>query len=225
MTIAHSMHPTKAPFEVYDAATQTGQEVSFTGSEELAGRTVYTYAGESTAPVANPALLEKLHAGIVGLAKSGDGTTLPKPLLEGVAAKLGGEQGAALAGLLTKLPADVPLAFTATNDVAIAVDSQLGVPVRTAQTQTVVVNIDAGSQLVPLTTLSKTQLASTDDSVQTSADNAAKTASKLTLIQNRIPLVLTVLGALLLLVGLLRRRPVEGGSTEIASEPREPAKV
>jgi DUF3068 family protein len=224
VTIAHSLHPTKAPFEVYDAATRTGQEVTYTKTDELGGRSVYEYAGESTAPVANPALLEKLHAGIVGLAKSGDGTTLPKPLLEGVAAKLGGEKGAALAGLLTKLPEDVPLAFTATNDLSLAIDSQLGVPIRTAQTQTVVVNIDAGSQLVPLTALSKTTLASTDQSVQTSADNAAKTASKLKLLQSWIPLVLSVGGALALVFGLLRRKD-EPAAPAGATQERELASV
>jgi hypothetical protein len=224
VTIAHAMHPTKAPFQVYDPATQTGQEVTYTGSEEIAGRTVYQYAGESTAPVANPALLEKLHAGIMDLAKSGDGTTLPKPLLEGVAAKLGGQKGAALAGLLTKLPEDVPLAFTATNNVSLAIDSQLGVPVRTAQTQTVVVNIDAGNQLVPLTTLSKTELASTDESVQASADNAAKAASKLKLLQTWIPLVLAFSGAVVLLFGL-RRRSDEPGSPAVATDTRDLASV
>ena len=94
----------------------------------------------------------------------------------------------------------------------------------TAQTQTVVVNIDAVSQLVPLTELSKTELASTDASVQTSADNAAKTASKLKLLQTWIPLVLAFGGAVALLFGL-RRRSGEPGSPAVATDSRELASV
>ena len=88
-------------------------------------------------------------------------------------------------------------------------------------------DIDAGSQLVPLTTLSKTELASTDESVQASADNAAKAASKLKLLQTWIPLVLAFSGAVVLMFGLRRRsdEPGSPGSPAVATDTRDLASV
>jgi hypothetical protein len=205
LTLSRPMHPTKGTFTVYDAVTDAAHPVEFSRSSVVAGRDVYEFAGQSTALVKSPSVLAQLHAGVAGLAGTGDGTTVPKAVLQGVAATLDGPAAKQFTGLLVTLPDQVPLAYTSTSKLEVAVDRELGTPLRTAQTQSLAVNVDTGAQLVPLATLTETDLTQTPASSKATADLVRTAATKLTAITTWIPVGLALLGAVLLLTAIRRK--------------------
>ena len=224
MTISRPMDPTTSAFTVYDTTTQSAVPVEFTGTETLNGRTVHEFSGAETAPVRNEALLVMLRAGIAAVAQTGDGTALPKGMLEGVAAQLGGAEADMYTTLLAQLPDEVPVVFTATVHNDIAIDSEMGAPVRTAQAQTVTANIQAGSQLVPMMDLSRTELASTPQSIASAAVSLDDASGTLALIDTWIPLALAFVGAVLIGLSGIRRRSAHTDQS-LPSAAHEPAGV
>jgi DUF3068 family protein len=215
MTISRPADPTKGDFTVYDPVTQTAQPVRYAATRTLDGREVYDFAGETTAQVRSPKLLAQLQAGVAALARAGDGTTLPKPLLQRLGATLDPDQAAAFDKLFVTLPDEVPLVFTSTNQVRLAIDTKFGAPVATAQTQTVTVNIDTGAKPVPLVALSRLHVDETPASVKNTAAFLSKAGTMLALASLWLPLGLVIVGLALVVAGVRRRlRPVTPASSE-----------
>lgn len=227
MVISQPQHPSKKTFTVYDTVTQTAQSVTFQKATTVAGREALRFAGTTTAAVKDPALLQQLQGAVAAMAKTGNGTTLPKPMLtamvQAMAPSLGADKAKQFDALLASLPDQVPLTFLSTNRLDVAIDAGLGAPLRSNQTQTTVVAIAADTP-VPLLTISQVDLKQTAASSKQVAGKLDAAATKLALISTWIPLALTVVGLLLIGAGVLggRSRRAEGAGS--ASQPK-PANV
>jgi hypothetical protein len=227
MVISQPQHPSKEAFRVYDTITQPAQQVDYQDSTTIAGRDVLVFDGTATAPVRDPALLEQLTGAIGTLVKTGNGTTMPKPMIEAMIEGLGSDKAAQFKRLLATLPAEVPLTFLSTNQLTVAIDAELGAPIRSEQTQRTEVAIDTGAEPMPVLAISEVHLAQTPASSRAIADDLGAAARKLAVVSTWVPAALAVLGILLLGFALrVRRRgaslPIEdaaGASGPAETEP------
>lgn len=77
MTMSFPKNPTTDDALVYDSVTRTAQPVTYTGTTMFAGREVHEFTGTTAAPIADPAVLGPLKAGIAVLDPSGVGSKPP----------------------------------------------------------------------------------------------------------------------------------------------------
>jgi hypothetical protein len=213
ITLSFPMDPTTDDALVYDSVTRTAQPVTYTGTETLAGREVYEFTGTTTAPIADPAVLNPVKAGIAALAQSGDGSTLPKAMVQTLLPALPADRSAAAQRALETAPDQVPLTFTSVNAMTLAVDARFGAPINTAQNQTTVLNIQSGDATVPLLDLSQVQVETADASIQSVAENLVQGERQLNLLAFWVPLASALLGLLLIALAIVRRKPGQRGGT------------
>ncbi|OLL20311.1 hypothetical protein BKE56_010300 [Rhodococcus sp. M8] len=211
VTLSFPMNPSTDDALVYDSVTRTAQPVSYTGTDTLAGREVYVFKGTSTAPVADPAVLTSLQAGIVALTRSGDGSTVPKAMLQAMIPALPADRAAAVQQALQTAPDQVPLAFTSVNELTLAVDTRFGSPLNSAQNRTTVLGIQSEDAAVPLVDLSQLQIATSEASIQASAAKFATNERKLNIVGVWVPLASALSGLVLIAVAILRRKPEHHG--------------
>ncbi|PBC39467.1 hypothetical protein CJ179_36190 [Rhodococcus sp. ACS1] len=214
VVLSFPMNPGTDDALVYDSVTRTAQPVTYTGTETLQGREVYKFTGTTTAPIADPAVLGPVKAAIAGLAQSGDGSTLPKAMLQNLVGALPADRVAEARRTLDTAPDQVPLAFTSVNSMTLSVDTRFGAPINTEQNQTTVLNLLSGDATVPLLDLSQVQVATADASIQAVADNFAQGERQLDLMALWVPLVSALLGLVLIVIGFLRRKPRAGAGSQ-----------
>ncbi len=211
VVLARPRDPGRDPFTVYNPVIEQALPVGYVDTSQMNGRTVYQFTGTTTAPIADPDLLAQLQNRIGQLAP-GDGRTLPKAALHIMAAGLAEPQRTQFLQLLSTLPDQVPLAYTATVQPTLWLDAALGTPIKSSQAITTTLAI-AGPTVIPLIPLTHTQLAQTPSSVQQSAEQAASNAAKLDWINDWGPLTLAVIGILFLGVSLATARRSRVGTT------------
>ncbi|QDQ93027.1 DUF3068 domain-containing protein [Rhodococcus sp. WB9] len=207
VTLSFPMNPTTDDTLVYDSVTRTAQPVTYTGTSTLEGRDVHSFTGTTTAPIADPAVLGPVKAGIAALAQSGDGSTLPKAMLQSLLPALPADRAAAVLRTLETAPEQVPVVFTSVNAMTLAVDTRFGAPINTAQNQTTVLNIQSGDATVPLLDLSQVQVETSEASIQSVAQKFVEGERQLNILAVWVPLASALMGLLLVVVAIVRRKP------------------
>ncbi|KXF53447.1 hypothetical protein AXA44_08255 [Rhodococcus sp. SC4] len=213
VTLSFPMDTSTDDALVYDSVTRTAQPVTYTETATLAGREVHEFTGTTTAPIADPAVLDPVKAGIAALAQSGDGTTLPKAMLETLIPAVPADRTAAAQRALESAPDQVPLTFTSVNAMTLAVDTRFGAPINTAQNQTTVLNIQSGNMTVPLLDLSQVRVETSDASIQSVAEKLVQGERQLNVLAFWVPLTSALLGLFLIAVAIIRRKPGHRGGT------------
>jgi hypothetical protein len=195
---------TDADYELWDVTTAAAYPLTYEGTSTVEDRTVYEYRTVAEGPVADPQA-------------AGLPTSLSRDQLQQLAGALTDllppELLAQLPGLLPQLPSEIPLEYTSVVEATVFADSDVGAPLRTESVQQITASLALGPQLVevPFSTIS---LASTADSEQAMADDAATNARLLNLVGTVLPIVLLVVGVLLLILALLLARRGRGGGPE-----------
>lgn len=220
MTVSFPNDPGTGAARIYDPVTQTAQPVTYQGTEDLAGREVYKFAGITTAPIADSNVLEPLKAGIAAMARSGDGSTLPKAMIEAMLPALPTDRAEPARQALTAASDQVPVSFTSANDMTVWVDSDFGAPFKAEQVQTTILNLAADGRTVPLLDMGRIEIVSSEESVNTAANALSNGDTQLTVLAVWIPLGITAIGLILIAIGIIRRtRPVgEAQNDDIRSE-------
>ena len=147
--------------------------------------------------------------------------SLPKKLLAGLAPLLlAAVRAEVTPATLAALPDPVPLSYTGTTHIVAYVDEQTGVPIDETISEQVVVNVAAGPQTLSLIPVLALGFHVTPASMQYLAHKAQTSGELLTLIDVIVPLVLAVIGVVLIVIAVLRRRkpvPVATAGDETAS--------
>ncbi|MGV9818917.1 porin PorA family protein [Nocardia xishanensis] len=192
MVISRPLGAGTDSFSVYNPVIDKTQRMTFTGAGEVHGREAYGFSGTATGIVADPQLVAPYRSAIAQMAKTGDGTTIPKLLLEMIVADLPPRYAAGLATILPGLPNEVPIRFTVTDTTSLMVDKQLGAPITLAADQTTILNVFVDFTLVPVLPLSRVSLQSTDESAAESAHYMAANGRKLTIFGTYLPIAVTL---------------------------------
>lgn len=196
LTVSLALDPPADDSQRYwDSGTQTAVPLTYKGSDTVLGREVYRYEVSAQGPLKNPATLRTLP------------TALPKALVEQLLPLLPATQQDALRGGLPTLPDVVPLTYTSSNALNVAVDRKLGTPITATQRQQVVAGVEVGGQRVDLLPVSAFDIKTTEASAKASAERANSAANKLRLVADIVPLGSIALGLVLLVIGIVRRRP------------------
>jgi Porin PorA len=199
-------------YRFYDSTTRNIVPVSYAGSATRDGRAVNVYKIFSVGPVKDPSLLKMLPP------------ALPKKLLADLTPLLPAAVRAEITpATLAALPDPVPLGYTGTTNIVAFVDKQTGVPIDETISEQVVVNVTAGARTLSLIPVLALDFRVTPASMASLAHKARTSGELLTVIEVIVPLALAVLGVILCVVAVLRRRkpvPVAPAGTESAGEPQ-----
>jgi Porin PorA len=197
-------------YRFYDSTTRNIVPVSYTGTATRQGRSVNVYAISSVGPVKDPGLLKMLPP------------SLPKKLLGSLAPLLPAAVRAEITpATLAALPDPVPVNYTGTTHITAYVDQQTGVPIDEAISEQVVVNVSAGARTLSLIPVLALRFHVTPASMQYLAHKAQTSGELLTVIEVIVPLVLGVIGVVLIVIAVWRRRrsaPAISADTESADE-------
>jgi hypothetical protein len=152
--------------------------------------------------------------------------SLPKKLLGSLAPLLPAAARAEITpATLAALPDPVPLSYAGTTHIAAYVDEQTGVPIDETISEQVVVNVATGARTLSLIPVLALDFHVTPASMQYLAHKAQTSGELLTVIEVIVPIVLGVIGAILVVVAIVRRRrpapavPAEG-ETAGATQPQ-----
>jgi hypothetical protein len=194
-------------YRYYDSTSQAVVPITYTGHANRDGRAVNIYKISAAGAVKDPGLLKMLPS------------SLPKQLIAGLAPLLpAAVQAKITPATLSALPDPIPLSYTGTTNIVAYVDKQTGVAVDQTISEQVVVNVAAGSQTLSLIPVLALNFHMTPASVKYLADKAKSTGRLLTLIKVIVPIALIVIGVLLAVVAVIRRRKPLSPSGPSAAE-------
>ncbi|MFE5286041.1 porin PorA family protein [Nocardia sp. NPDC056611] len=205
MVISRAVGADADSFKVYNPALDKTQRMTFTGQSEIHGRKAYGFSGTASGVIADPQLAAPYQAAIAQMAKTGDGSTMPKLLLEMIASGLPARYSAGLNAVLPNLPDEVPIRFTIDDVTSMALDQQLGAPITLAAQQTTVLNVLVDFKLVPVLPLSMVSLHSTDESATEAAQFMNANGWKLTVLGTYLPITLVSAAIVILLMAVTSR--------------------
>ena len=192
-------------YRYYDATTRGIVPITYAGRDTRDGRAVNVYKIASSGSVKDPGLLKMLPA------------ELPKSLVAGLAPLLpAAVQGKITPAIVSALPDPVPLNYTGTTNIVAYVDKQTGVAVDETVAQQVVVNVAVGSQTLSLLPVLTLNFHITPASVNYLAHKAKSAGRLLTLMTLIVPIALLVIGVLLLMIAIIRRRKPESRLAPVA---------
>ncbi|HEU5475753.1 MAG TPA: porin PorA family protein [Actinophytocola sp.] len=196
MTITLPISPEPGDsYKFYDAPTQTSVTLKYVGTEDRGGRSTNHYTAEASGPAKNPVLTANLPTG------------LPKSLAGALLPFLPTATQQAVQPLLSRLPDPIPLAYTVTSRYGVWADAKLGSPVDSTIERTIMASAALGAVAVPLIPVLDVTLSQTPESVQERADWAQSRSTQLDLISIWLPIGLVVLGGVLIVVAIVRRKP------------------
>jgi hypothetical protein len=182
-------------YRYYDSTTRQIVPVNYAGNATREGRSVNVYKFAPKGAVRDPGLLKLLPA------------ALPKKLIAGLAPLLpAAVQAKITPATLAALPDPIPLSYTSTTDIAAYVDKQTGVPIDESIAQQVVVSVAAGSQSISLIPVLALDFRVTPASMKYLGDKASSAGRLLTLMTVIVPIALIVIGLVLVVVAVVRRR-------------------
>ncbi|MEU1208705.1 porin PorA family protein [Nocardia sp. NPDC005825] len=197
LTVALAMNPPADDSQRYwDSGIQATVPLTYKGSDKVHGRDVHRYEASAHGPLKSPSTLRTLPA------------QLPKALVEQLLPTLPAGTQDALRTALPTLPDAVPLTYASSNQLNVAVDSELGLPITATQQQQVVAGLEAGGQHIDLLPVMALDIKTTDASSRASADQVKSASSKLRLVADYLPLAAALLGVAAIVAGIVRRRPV-----------------
>jgi hypothetical protein len=195
ITITFPLNPkANDSYRYYEPVSELTTPVKFVGVGTVAGRGVYNYSTTASGPVRDAALLKTLPA------------ALPKALAGDLAPLLPPDVAAKLAPALPSLPALVPLSYTVQTMVTVSADKATGLPLDSSVKQQVVANVVVGGQQVSLLPVLAINVKLTNASIKDAVKKAAAASKLLTLVGVVAPIGLSVVGIVLLVVGVVRRR-------------------
>jgi hypothetical protein len=197
LVVGFPLSPEARDYPYWDYPTQTKVTATYMRSERHADRDTYVYTTHASGPLKD----QQVVAGLP--------TTLPKQVLVSFAAALPPAIGQGLQAQAAQLPDQIPIAYNATADATYWVDRATGYVVDVNQKQTVSASIPLGGATVPLANVFALDLKFTPASVSATSKDAATAAQGLFLLGTVGPAViggLGVLGAVLWLLGLVRRK-------------------
>ncbi|WP_165547034.1 porin PorA family protein [Kribbella sindirgiensis] len=200
LTITMPVDP-KAASDVYmywDTPTRTAVPVKYVGTEKRGGRDTYHYRATASGALADPAMQQQLPA------------ALPRTLAPALLALLPAETQQLLAPLVSRLPEQVPLSYTASSTYDVWADAELGAPLDTKINRSVVANVALGSTPIPLLPVLAIDVTADQASVQQAVKDVDAAGLELAWIESWGPLVLLILGVLLGVLGLVVRRRTPG---------------
>lgn len=206
ITLPVDPKPASDVYTYWDTPTRTAVPVKYIGEEQRNGRDTYHYRATASGALADPALQQQLP------------TALPRTLAPRLIALLPTQTQQLLAPLVTRLPAQVPLSYTAASTYDVWADAKLGAPLDTKINRQVVANVALGGTPIPLLPVLAIDVTADQASVQAAANDAAGASRTLSWIQWWGPLILAILG--LVLIGLalfLGRRTPEPPAPEPAA--------
>ena len=182
-------------YTYYDSSTRSIVPIDYVGRDQRDGRSVNVYEISATGPVEDPGLLELLPP------------ALPKSLLPGLAELLPAEvQEQFTPEVVDSLADPVPVGYTATTDLVAYVDRQTGVAIDQTIAQQIEVTVTLGSQTVTLLPVLAFDFHITPESVSDLADKATSAGRLLTIAEVVVPIGLAVIGTVLIVVAVARRR-------------------
>ncbi|MFE6923024.1 porin PorA family protein [Nocardia sp. NPDC057663] len=211
-------------FKVYNPAIDSTQPMTYTGSSQIGGRAVNNFTGTASGVLADRQLAAPYEAAIGVLANTGDGTTIPKLLLEMIVADLPLRYAGRLAAILPALPNEVSVKLTVVDTTSLALDQQIGAPITLSGDQTTILNVFDDFTLTPVMPLSRIALHSDADSTAASAQYMSDNGRKLTMFGTYLPIGLTA-AALALAISVavsvvrFRRSSTPVASATAASDP------
>ena len=194
VTLPIDPEPKSGVYTYWDTPTRTSVPVTYVGTEKREGRDTYHYRATSSGPLANPALQERLPS------------SLPRTLAPRLLALLPAETQQQLAPLVSALPDQVPLGYTASSTYDVWADAELGAPLDTKINRSVVANISTGAASLPLLPVLTIDVTQDPASVKDAADRVGDADLLLSWIELWGPLVLLVLGLVLVALGPWRGR-------------------
>jgi hypothetical protein len=197
MTIGLPLYPSdsSAEYSLYDFATKSTVPLTYVDSGTVSGRDVLNYTAQAQGPLQDAAILSALPP------------ALPKAQLAGLAPLLPADLQAKLGGALATLPDPVPFNYTAISKVALSADQTLGTPIDGALNQQVIANVEVNGENVSLIPVLALDTTLTDQSIADAASAATSQSRMVFLLSVVTPIVLAVIGLVLVIVGVLRRRP------------------
>jgi hypothetical protein len=185
-------------YQFYDSTTRTNVPLTYTGHAKTLGRSVNQYKIVAAGPVKDPAVLASLPPG------------LPKALVGGLVPLLPAAAKAKFTPAATAaLPATVPPTYTGLTNITASVDEQTGVAIEETINEQVIANAAVGKTVLPLLPVSAFDFSITPAGASDLADKATSAGRLLTGIKIIVPLVLLILGILLIVIAVLRRRRPE----------------
>ena len=215
LTVAFPIHPKKDDsYRYYDATTQATGVVHYRGTATRQGRTVGVYSVTVSGPVKSASLLATLPP------------ALPKSLAASLAPLLPAAVAAKLGPALPLLADPVPLAYSASTTIDAYLDPQSGVAIDERIQQQVIAGVTVGSATTSLLPVLAVDSSVTPASQKYLAHKAATADRALTLIGVVVPLALLILGAVFIVIAIIRQRrggnatPTAGGS-DAAPNPTE----
>ncbi|RYF60919.1 MAG: DUF3068 domain-containing protein [Comamonadaceae bacterium] len=110
------------------------------------------------------------------------------------------------------------------NAMALAVDTRFGAPINTAQNQTTVLNIQSGDRPFPFP-ISQVQVKAADASIQPVADRFVQGEQQMNILAFWVPLASALLGLLLIVVAIVRRKPARRGGAGPGNGCEQPTAV
>ncbi|WP_194853022.1 porin PorA family protein [Nocardia sp. SYP-A9097] len=174
---------------------QAAVPVKFARTDTRHGRDVNVYTAAATGEVKDKETLASFPA------------TLPKTTAAALLAALPAETAAKFGAASAALPDPIPLTYLFETTVETYADQRTGVTIDQHLVRTITAAVRAGDKTMPLTQVLSVEADITDDSQRAQADKAADSAKKLTLVSVVVPVILAVLGAILLVLAVIRRRP------------------
>jgi uncharacterized membrane protein len=182
-------------YRYYDSTTQATVPITYTGHAKQDGRAVNVYKWAAAGAVKDPGLLKMLPS------------SLPKQLIAGLAPLLPAAVRAKITpATLAALPDPIPLSYTGTTSIVAYVDKQTGVAVDQTIAEQVVVNVAAGPQTLSLIPVLALNFHITPASVKFLANKAKSAGLLLTLVKVIVPIALIVIGLVLAVLAVIRRR-------------------
>ena len=198
-------------YTVYDASTQQCFPVTYVGKDSRGGRSVNAYTATMTGAIKEQSLLRTLPP------------ALPKQTLAALAPQLPEPVRAKMVASLAQLPDPVPLAYAAQTTLNVWADRETGLPIDETLHQQVTVGLDVAGQRVDVMPVLDVSAAVTPDSITSTAKLADTASSKLLLLEI-VTAVLAALGVLLLVIAVVRRRPVTASQPQL-QDIQPPARV
>jgi hypothetical protein len=190
-------------YRFYDPTTQTIVPIVYTGLAHSGGRSVNVYNIAASGLVKDPGVLKLLPP------------ALPKSLLPALARILPASLRAQFTpAVVAQLPDPIPVSYTGTTHIVADVDQQTGVAIDEAISEQVVVNAMVGTSPVSLLPVLALDVHMTPASIHYLADKATSAGRLLTLLTIVVPIVLGVIGFILIVVAVIRRKKPQPSSPD-----------
>lgn len=186
-------------YKFYDPVARTSGTLTFVGTESRGGRDTNHYTAEISGPVKDPQFATSLPP------------ALPKTLAIQILPLLPADVQAKVKPLAAALPDLIPLSYNVKSTYGFWVDTTLGAPLDSTIKQTIVASASLGGQELTLLPVLDLNLGQTPASIQERADQVDSLSTQLSLFGTWLPLALLVIGVVLVVFAIIRRKPKATG--------------